>query len=77
MINYAHLADLFKTLDYRWNIGGELRHPTAEDLELAIDKLAKDLYAEDSDMIEMGRLMVLRDGDRFDVYLHFGEMGTQ
>lgn len=73
-LNFAELARLYSTLGYKWRIGGEHRVPTEKELSQAIDKLSKELYDSNSELIEMGRLLIIRDGKHYDVYTLMGEV---
>jgi hypothetical protein len=72
----VRLTDLFKSLNYRWKIGGELRTPTEDDLEKTLDIAKQKLYDQPIDsQLQVGQLLVKRYAkDKFDVYLRMGEI---
>jgi hypothetical protein len=70
------LAGFFRTLNYRWKIGGELQTPTEDDLEKTLDRIKEKLYAQPIDsQLQLGQLLVKRYAkDKFDIYLRIGEI---
>lgn len=67
---------LFKARGYKWRIGGELRFPTAEDIEkvLRTAKASIDMDGGTEVQLEIGRLIVRKDAGHYDVYVYFGEL---
>lgn len=67
---------LFEVRNYKWRIGGELRHPTANDIEKVLReaKAALDNESGTEVSLEIGRLIVRKEAGHYDVYVHFGEL---
>lgn len=74
MIDY--LLDSMMILGYTWTFDGVQRTPTKEDLEQTLDRAKELLYAEPvPSQLEIGHIIVRRwSDDKFDVYLHLGEI---
>lgn len=59
---------------HRWKINGVKIEPSIEDVEELIKKMRKDLESSDYDSIESGGILIKRDRDKLDVYVHLGEL---
>lgn len=73
---YDELAFEFSTRAYMWRFDGDdLRVPTAEEIEAAVDIAVRDLYDEnEGSILEFGRLIVQKGPDKtYDIFLHIGE----
>lgn len=67
------LEEVMREHDYTWRIDDVLQHPSAADIKQVIDKAVAELYYEqDGALIEVGRLIIQKNGTMYDVYLHFG-----
>jgi len=66
----------FLLRDYKWKFkDGDKRLPSKDDLREMIERCADFLARDQSEQvtIESGRLLIKRDKDIFDVYVHVGE----
>ena len=72
--DYIELEQFFKDKDYKWKIGGIRRHPSASDIKQAVDRAVEMLQGEDYGQLEIGRLIVRREEDRFDLFVMAGEV---
>jgi len=68
------LEEIFMRHEYKWLIDGKQQLPNAKDLRLAIDQVKVLLYAEKDPLVsaELGRLIIKREHDNFDVYVYIG-----
>lgn len=72
---YEDLASEFETRVYQWKVDGKFITPTAADIEKLVDNAVTALYSEpDGSCFERGRLIVQKNGTKYDVYLHYGEV---
>ena len=60
--------------DRKWKIDGNLLYPTFDDVDRLLGLMAKELEAKDYDSIESGGILIKRDRDKLDVYVHLGEL---
>lgn len=69
------LESFFMVHDYRWQIDGTLRFPTAEDIRQTIDRAEEELYDEKvGTQLEVGRLIIKKvQNHHHDVYVMIGE----
>lgn len=58
----------------QWKIDGRLAHPTQDDVNRLIAAMVDDVRKMGYDSIESGGILVKRDGDHVDVYVHVGEL---
>lgn len=65
------LVDQFVERGYKWRIDDQLRPPSYEDMKEVLDKAYADL--EDGQIMEMGRLIMIKTGTHLDVYLYQGD----
>lgn len=56
-----------------WKINDKLVLPTEQDVQQTLDKMIAVLYDKNYTQITVGGLLVMRNGDHFDVYTHIGE----
>lgn len=71
----AHMIyNVFKVNGRRWKIDGELREPTVNDIEELVNNIFEDIGKTDYDSVESGGILIKRDGDNIDVYVHLGEL---
>lgn len=74
------LAALFNKYGYQWRINDELQTPSATDIRQTLDKAKTMLYAESNEssvpQLEVGRLIIQRNKDFFDIYLLIGSEPT-
>lgn len=71
----SDLADTFKRHGWVWKIKGHPDGiiPTEDDIEAALDEAARLLYNETvGTQLEIGRLIIKRKHDGFDVYIYAG-----
>jgi hypothetical protein len=68
------IAEVFKKHGWTWNLkGGKTLVPEPHDIEAALDESARLLYNEKpGDQLEVGRLIVQRKHNGFDVYVYAG-----
>lgn len=57
----------------KWKIDGRLAFPNFDDVDRLIEAMVNDMRTTDYDSIESGGILVKRDGDKIDVYVHLGE----
>ena len=68
------LQKLFSEYNYQWNISGELKVPTQDDIKLTLDRTVERLYTEPTGtQLEVGRLIVRKMDEGHEVYLHMGD----
>lgn len=71
---YTTVAEFFAQQGYEWNFKDGRRIPTEEEIDqtigLAIDKLSEE---PDLAQLEVGRLIVQRHGQFYDIYVHIAE----
>lgn len=80
MIDYQNilqdLEDHFDRRGWTWSIKGKGHiEPQPEDFQAALDEATRLLYAEGDtggNMLQVGRLIIIRQGDTFDVYVLAG-----
>lgn len=73
MVDPQELADIFMLNGWKWTIDGQSQHPTANDMTAALDTMRQVLLdSEDGGQLEMGRLIMKRHGNTFDLYLYHG-----
>lgn len=58
----------------KWKIDGRLAEPTPDDIEKLIDAMVKDIKKHGYDSIESGGILIKRDRDKIDLYVHIGEL---
>lgn len=70
------LYDHFYAREWKWSLKGRgTTQPVVEDFQAALDEAQRLLYAEgDSggNTLQVGRLIIIRQGDTFDVYVLAG-----
>lgn len=70
--------DVYKIMhqitDRQWRIDGRLAQPTHDDVQKLIAAMLNDVRTMGYDSIESGGILVKRDGNHVDVYLHVGEL---
>ncbi len=68
--------DVYKVMSQdtnrQWKIDGRLAHPTQDDVNRLIAAMADDIRKMGYDSIESGGILVKRDGDWIDIYVHAG-----
>jgi hypothetical protein len=80
MIDYQNilqdLEDHFDKHGWTWSLKGRGRvEPMPEDFRAALDEAVRVLYSEGDaggNMLQVGRLIIIRQGDTFDVYVLAG-----
>ncbi len=66
---------IFQKQGYTWKIDGEPKQPTKEQLEDALNAMMMNLLENpDASQISMGRVMLVRSEQHFDVYVNVGEL---
>jgi hypothetical protein len=69
------LLEFILLRDIKWKIDGELRRPTRNELETALDDMLRAVQESPvSISIELGSLLVKRSDKHIDVYVHAGEV---
>lgn len=58
----------------QWRIDGQLTYPTFDDVGRLLAAMVKDIREQGYDSIESGGILVKRDGNKVDVYVHVGEI---
>ena len=58
----------------QWKIDGRLAQPTQDDVTRLIAAMVDDIRTMGYDSIESGGILVKRDGNLVDVYVHVGEI---
>lgn len=58
----------------QWKIDGRLAQPTQDDVNRLIAAMVDDIHTMGYDSIESGGILVKRDGNLVDVYVHVGEI---
>lgn len=58
----------------KWKIDGDLVYPNFDDVQRLIEAMANDIRTAGYDSIESGGILVKKDGDKIDVYVHIGEL---
>lgn len=58
----------------QWKIDGRLAQPTQDDVNRLIAAMVDDIRTMGYDSIESGGILVKRDGNLVDVYVHVGEI---
>lgn len=71
-INFVH--EVLVRSGRQWKFDGKLREPTYEDVEEFVQGMFKDISEGDYDSIESGGILLKRDGDKIDLYVHLGEI---
>lgn len=56
-----------------WKIDGRLTRPTHDDVTRLVMAMIEDLNKQGYDSIESGGILVKRDGNMIDIYVHVGE----
>lgn len=77
VIDYRRLESLFKEQGIQWKIDGELKAPTANDIWRVVTESRRqlaELPPGGQPQLEIGRLIVQKNGLHYDVYLHMGEI---
>lgn len=72
------LADHFKKNGWVWSLKGRGKVvPTEEDLQKALDEAQRILYSStDGNMLQIGRLIVIKQDTGLDVYVLAGTIGA-
>lgn len=68
------IQDILTDVGRRWKIDGRLAEPTIDDVERLVRNMFKDICGTDYDSIESGGILLKKDGDKIDVYVHLGEL---
>lgn len=58
----------------KWKIDGDLVYPNFDDVQKLIEAMVNDIRTTSYDSIESGGILVKKDGDKIDVYVHIGEL---
>lgn len=77
VIDYRGLEGLFKERGIKWRIDGELKEPSANDIWRVCAEARKQLAAlppGGQPQLEIGRLIIQKNGLHYDVYVHIGEI---
>jgi hypothetical protein len=71
----SEIAGILEVRDHKWAIAGELRLPTEDEVQQAIDLLAGYLYDEGKQLsqVSLGGILMVKDAGHVDVYVHIGE----
>jgi hypothetical protein len=71
----SDIAEQFRKNQWTWNLkGGRTLVPEEEDIEAALDEAARLLYNEEvGAQLEVGRLIIRRLHNGFDVYVYVGQ----
>jgi hypothetical protein len=69
------IAEIFAKHQWTWNLkGGRTTVPEIDDIEAALDEAARLLYNEEPGTeLEVGRLIIKRLHNGFDVYVYAGK----
>lgn len=68
------IADLFKRGNYKWKFTDGHRVPTRDEIQTTILNAIDALKDEGNNtQVEMGRLIVKKSGQFYDVYVHLAE----
>lgn len=72
---YLSIAEHMESHDYMWNFNGDYRVPNENEVKEVLDKARAALYdSKDGSHFMAGRLIVVKMGDHYDVYVHLGEI---
>lgn len=76
MLNFRSLARMFVRRGYKWNFkDGTRRIPTEKEINGAVMDAVDRLMDEPNlAQLEVGRLIVQKHDQRYDVYVHVGEV---
>lgn len=70
---YEEIASTFSVKNISWNIDGQSRVPSREDIQAAAQKMRARLADEpDGSTITMGHLLVQKLNGKYDLYLYLG-----
>lgn len=58
----------------QWKIDGRLAHPSFDDVSRLMSMMIDDVQKTGYDSIESGGIMIKKDGNKIDVYVHIGEL---
>lgn len=75
-MSLERIANLFRDSGFRWRFkDGDFRVPTLDDMDDAVGRAIEAIANEpDLTQIEFGRLIVRKDGQAFDVFVHLAEV---
>lgn len=73
MIDWLHAE--FKKRGYQWNIDGQLRNPTREDIHLFLKEINNNLG--DGMQFQAGHVIAQKVNGHLDIYLHVGDYGVE
>lgn len=72
---YDQAVAIFSDRQYTWNINGERRVPSKEDIKAAVLEMQRRLEeCEDGSTFTMGHLLVQKTEGHYDVYLRLGDL---
>lgn len=75
MVETRDIHRIFLDRGYVWKIDGEYKIPTEGDIAQALERMKQDLLDQDNlSMHFMGRLVVKKEADNYDVYVHLGRL---
>jgi hypothetical protein len=66
--------------DRTWTIANEAQHPSAEDVQICLDRAREVLYADhikDGAELFVGGLIIKREANHMDVYIYLGTMNEE
>lgn len=77
MLNTFEIAKYFAERGYQWTFTDGRRIPTEDEIENVITR-AVDALADEPDLtqLEVGRLIVQKHGQFYDVYVHIAQLNT-
>lgn len=65
---------MHQNIHRQWKIDGRLAQPTQNDVSRLMAAMVSDVRSMGYDSIESGGILVKRDGNMIDVYVHVGEI---
>lgn len=76
MTNIHTLASLFEERGYEWSFRDNKRVPTQAEVDGAIlEAIDKIKDSDNLTQIEFGRMIIQKDGPRYNLYVFIGEVG--
>ncbi len=69
---YVH--SILSDKGHKWKINGKRVDPTFDDVDNMLKLMYEDISKGDYDSIESGGILLKRDGDKIDLYVHLGEI---
>lgn len=77
-VDYDSIALQFLLQDFTWNIDGEKKVPTAEEIKAAVERATVLLDEVGGGTLTVGHLVITKMDDSeavYDIYVHMGTLG--